>query len=217
MFLQACVSHSVQGGVSVCHFLSGCLVQCSFWGVSVLVPCSFQGGLCPRGGPCPGEGGFCPGGSALPPPRIKKASGTHPTGMLSCCSMYPLASRPAQTKKRQLMHLPLLKNMYLIVATLLLILNGWPLRTIRFAMILSGLQLSTDPVAISSCSPTNTQWSNEAAKVMATGLSSQIMTSYYNAASGRVLCKERQANLSTFRLERNNQYSLWQFIVYSKT
>ena len=96
-------------------------------------------------------------GPPPPSPRIKKASGTHPTGMLSCCSMYPLASRLAQTKKRQLMHLLLLKNMYLIVATLLLILNGWPLRTIRFAMILSGLQLSTDPVAISSCSPTNTQ------------------------------------------------------------
>ena len=73
MFLQACVSHSVQG---VSLYVISCLAAWSnvpSAGVSVLVPCSFQGGLCPRGHPCLGEGGFCPGGSALPPPKNPKS------------------------------------------------------------------------------------------------------------------------------------------------
>ena len=67
MFLHVC--HSVGGGGgSVCHFLSGCLVPCSFWGSLSLVPCSFQGV------------------SALGvyPPESEKTGGTHPTVMLSC-------------------------------------------------------------------------------------------------------------------------------------
>ena len=41
MFSERRVSHSVHMGVSLwCHFLSGCLVPCSFWDL-------FPGGLCP--------------------------------------------------------------------------------------------------------------------------------------------------------------------------
>ena len=73
MFLHVSVSHSVHMGVSVwCHFLSGCLVTCPFWGSLSLVPCSFWGSLslvpCPLwgslfGGLCLGRslsGGLCP-------------------------------------------------------------------------------------------------------------------------------------------------------------
>ena len=55
MFLLVC--HSVQERVFVwCHFLSGCLVPLSFWGVSVSGPMFLPGGLClrchvPSGGP----------------------------------------------------------------------------------------------------------------------------------------------------------------------
>ena len=110
------VCHSVHRGAHVwCHFLSGCLVPCSFQGC--LCPCfyvpsrgSLSRGLCPSGlctmGFCLGvsvhgyvSGGLCPG-SLCPgvsvwgylsrslclggTPRIRKADGTHPTGMLSC-------------------------------------------------------------------------------------------------------------------------------------
>ena len=93
MFLH--ISHSVPGGrgrerVSVwCHFLSGCLVLCSFQGggsVS-LVPCSLEmGSLSRRGGLYPGEG-VC---QRDPPDRDThplvrwREGGTHPTRMLSC-------------------------------------------------------------------------------------------------------------------------------------
>ena len=49
MFSHLSISHSVHGlGVSVwCHFLSGCLVPCSFGGVSVPGPMSLGEGVCP--------------------------------------------------------------------------------------------------------------------------------------------------------------------------
>ena len=50
MFLHLSVSHSVHRGdrVSVwCHFLSGCLVPCSFWGC--LVPSSLKGEVSVQG------------------------------------------------------------------------------------------------------------------------------------------------------------------------
>ena len=53
-----CVCHSVYwwGGISVwCHFLSDCLVPCSFGRVSVSGPMSLLGSL------CPGEGAVCLG------------------------------------------------------------------------------------------------------------------------------------------------------------
>ena len=45
IFSQACVGHSVhREGISVwCHFLSGCLVLCSFQGFLSLVPYSYKG------------------------------------------------------------------------------------------------------------------------------------------------------------------------------
>ena len=69
------VCHSVQRGFSVwCHFLSGYLVPCSFWGSLSLVPCSFQevsvrGDLCPgrslsRGADSVADPGFSWGGYA---------------------------------------------------------------------------------------------------------------------------------------------------------
>ena len=89
-------SMSVHGGrVSVwCHFLSGFLVPCSFWGYLSLVPCSFLG--VSVSGPMffrrgisvsglmflPGGflshpmfllGGPCPGGSGQRPPHIVKS------------------------------------------------------------------------------------------------------------------------------------------------
>lgn len=53
----------------------------------------------------------------------------------------------------QAIRLPLLKNMYLTTADLLLILNGWPLRTILFVTILSGFTECRLPVATNSCRP----------------------------------------------------------------
>ena len=91
MFLQLSVSHSFHGGFSVwCHSLSGCLVSCSFWGVLSLVPCSFYGsrGSLSRGVSVwvvPVQGVSVYGvfiGS-----QIRKAGGTHPTGM-HCCLLF---------------------------------------------------------------------------------------------------------------------------------
>ena len=43
-------------------------------------------GVCIQGG----EGGVCmQGGYPPPPPRTRKAGGTHPTGMLSCLAIFP--------------------------------------------------------------------------------------------------------------------------------
>ena len=57
-------------GVSVCcHFLSGCLVSCSF-----------QEGVCLRGGGFRIQQDLDPEGT----PGTRKASGTHPTGTFSC-------------------------------------------------------------------------------------------------------------------------------------
>ena len=75
MFLYVSVILST-GGVSVsCHFLSSCLMPCSFYRVSVPGPVFLSGGLC-SGGLCPegsvsrgisvwgslSRGGLCPGG-----------------------------------------------------------------------------------------------------------------------------------------------------------
>ena len=103
IFSQACASQSVHRGerVSVwCHFLSGCLVPCSFWEGSL---CAWShvpsGGLCPRG-LCLGvsvQGSLSSGVSVQwglfqgvsvqlqnPAPVRWRAGGMHPTEILSC-------------------------------------------------------------------------------------------------------------------------------------
>ena len=104
-FIGMCQSYCSLGeGVSVwCHFLSGCLVPCSFLeGESLcLVPCSFQGlGISvQKGGVSVQKGSYVQRGSlsrgrslwgrppGLKPPVLWKAGGTNPTGMLSCSSL----------------------------------------------------------------------------------------------------------------------------------
>ena len=88
MFLYLCVILFTGEGAVWCHFLSSCLVQCSFCGAP------FGGGGLPpgevslHGGFLP-EGGLPPGGIALRPcywhlMAATKAGSTHPTGMHSC-------------------------------------------------------------------------------------------------------------------------------------
>ena len=48
---------------------------------------------------------------------------------------------------------PLLKNRYLMTAARLLILKGWPLRTVRLTTTRSGFTDRTPPVAINSWTP----------------------------------------------------------------
>ena len=77
----------VEGASVWCHFLSGCLVPCSFQGRGSLSRRgdSVQGDLCP-------EGGLCPGGVSLrATPQTQTPTdgdnGTYSTGMLSCSSL----------------------------------------------------------------------------------------------------------------------------------
>ena len=89
-----CICHSVNNGewVSVwCHFLSGFLIPCSFWGYLSLLPCYCLGVSVWE---CFCLGCLCLGGSLcrgisvgrLPTDRDSPlhAVGMHPTGMLTC-------------------------------------------------------------------------------------------------------------------------------------
>ena len=82
MFLH--MSFILFRGVSVwCHFLSGYLVPCFFWRVSV--PGSmFLLGVCLQQG-LPTQGALPTQGVGHTPSGTKAADGVHPTGMLSCC------------------------------------------------------------------------------------------------------------------------------------
>ena len=87
MFLHLSVSHSVHRGEGIsvwCHFLSGCLVPCSFWGLC-LWPHVPSGGSLSRGVSLTETPlGRDPLGQRSPVPLMVKSGCTHPTGMHSC-------------------------------------------------------------------------------------------------------------------------------------
>jgi len=69
------------------------------------------------------------------------------------------------------LNLPRLKNMYRTMALFLLILNGWPLRTILFMIILSGSTERSEPLATS-------WWPPAVSLYMRTGQGGKVMGAY---------------------------------------
>ena len=101
MFSEVCVSHSVHRGWGSLYDVASCLATWSHVpsrGSLSLVPCSFQGGLC-HGGSLSRGGVLCSGGVSVGrPPRIRKASSTHSTGILSCCEYRDLTEKLSHVK-----------------------------------------------------------------------------------------------------------------------